>query len=394
MKSLKIVFTLTLCLQLFAVIVSAQETFDLTTFNAPKSWKKEVSPGGDMIRYTREDAVKNEFAMITIFKAVPAGTDPKANFDAAWEEFAKKTLSAQNPQMSPSKELNGWQIRSGLAAFQKEGISGVAMLATASAESKMANILLVTNTDIFKKEIDDFIASVAFKSIAVKSNVPRTTTAVQTPNRSKDKPEMWINRRIATSIYALPPILNDLYLIYPNGDYFPNVPYEGLMNVNRSFQPESWGRFTMQGTKGRFKNNYDEIAVTKRSETVMDKDGYNFSFYKFLPVDGLRIEGAYTHVSSDWGKKPALDYLSGPGCQFVVNFKKDGTFDDKGIFSTSRSNCSGGKGTYSIENFTITFKYDDGRVVYRLFSAPPTRNPVTYDETFYIGHTPHYKKNK
>ncbi len=170
------------------------------------------------------------------------------------------------------------------------------------------------------------------------------------------------------------------------------MPHEGLINVNRSYQPESWGKFTIRGTKGRFKNNYDEVAVTKKSSTYMEKDGYSYGFHRFLPVDGLRFEGAYTHVSPDWGKDQKLNYLGGSGCQFAIYFKKDGTFDDKGIFSTNPSNCSSGKGTYSIENFTITFKYNAGRVVYRLFSAPPTRNPTTYDETIYIGHTAHYKK--
>lgn len=387
------IINLLLCLQLFTVNLLAQEKFDITTFTAPKGWQKETSPNGDIIRYSKEDAAKNAFAMITIFKAIPAGADSKANFDAAWEEFAEKTLNAKNPQMSPVRIQNGWEVQSGLATFQKEGLSGATMLATASAENRMVNILLVTNTDAFQNEIEKFFASVNFQMVATNSNFP-TPVTVQSANKSKDKPELWMNRRVATSIYANPKTLVDLYLIYPNGDYFPNVPYEGLINVDKSYQPESWGKFTIQGSKGKFKNNYDEVAVTKKSDTYMEKDGYSYGFYKFLPVDGVRIEGAYTHVSPDWGKDPQLDYLSGPGCQFVINFKKDGTFDDKGIFSTNKNNCTGGRGTYSIENFTITFKYNDGRVVYRLFTAPPTRNPAVYDETIYIGYTAHYKKNK
>jgi hypothetical protein len=58
------------------------------------------------------------------------------------------------------------------------------------------------------------------------------------------------------------------------------------------------------------------------------------------------------------------------------------------------NNCTGGKGTYSIENYTITLKYGDGRVVQRLFSAPPTRNISNYDETVFVGGTPYYKKVK
>lgn len=192
-------------------------------------------------------------------------------------------------------------------------------------------------------------------------------------------------------------LIVEFYVIYPNGDYFPNVPYQGLTNFDQSYQPQSWGKFTLLGTKGKFKSKYDEIAVTKVSETKMEQTGlYNYGFYKCLPVDGLRLEGAYNFVSPNWGKDPQLDYLSSPGCQFVIYFKKDGTFDDKGIFYSGpipgTSNCNGGKGTYSIDNFTITFKDNDGRTVYRLFSLPGARNPATYDATIYLGETPYYKK--
>ncbi len=392
MKSIKTILFLAVCHIIITGAAAAQETFDVVAFTVPKGWAKETSPNGDIIRYSIEDAAKNAFAMITIFKAVPAGADSKANFDAAWEEFAQKTLDARSPQMEPVKDQSGWEVQTGLAEFQKEGLGGAALLITASADSKMVNILLVTNTDIFQSDIESFFASVKLTEIAATATKTPANTVARPANRSAGRPELWMNRRIATSIYANPETLVDLYLIYPNGDYFPNVPYEGLTNVNRSFQSESWGRFTMQGNKGRFKSNYDDIAVTKRSATYMEKDGYSYGFYKFLPVDDVRIEGAYTHVSPDWGKDPQLDYLNGPGCQFTISFKKDGTFDDKGLFSTDRNNCSGGKGTYSIENFTITFRYSDGRVVHRLLTAPPTRDPATYDETIYIGHTAHYNK--
>ena len=77
--------------------------------------------------------------------------------------------------------------------------------------------------------------------------------------------------------------------------------------------------------------------------------------------------------------------------------KKDGTFDDRGVFSSlaggcTDCSCQGGKGVYSIENFTITFQYQDGRVIRRLFTALPARNPATYAETYYIGGTAYYKK--
>ena len=90
----------------------------------------------------------------------------------------------------------------------------------------------------------------------------------------------------------------------------------------------------------------------------MQKDGYTHGFHKTASVDGLAIEGAYTHIAPNWGKDSKLDYLNGSGCQAVIYFKKNGAFDDKGIFSSTvggceNCNCNGGTGKYQIENFNL-----------------------------------------
>ncbi len=390
-----------LSILVFSFILSAyaqkKETFDQTIYTAPKGWQK--SSKAETVTYTKEVAGKG-FCIITLYKSIDASADAKQNFSMAWDALVKQQLPVDKLEILPSATENGWQAESGQSAFEKENIKGVATLIATTGNSKLVNILIISNTDTYQTEVNNFLASVSFKKIAATNNNTPATAAVPSANKSKIKPELWVNRRLIATIDGIMDrhvkTITDFIVIYPNGDYNPNVPYEGLKNFDQSQQPQSWGKFTMQGIKGRFKSNYDDIAVTKKSAVLMEKDGSSYGFYKCLPVDGLRIEGAYTHVSPDWGKDPKLDYLNGPGCQFVIYFKKDGTFDDKGIFykggDPNTNNCPGGKGTYSIENFTITCKYNDGRVVYRLFSAPPTRNPATYDETIYIGNTAYYKK--
>ena len=97
----------------------------------------------------------------------------------------------------------------------------------------------------------------------------------------------------------------------------------------------------------------------------------------------------------NWTKDP---YYSQPGCRRVVYFNPDGSFDDRGIFV---SDCSKpnrhaedapGKGKYSINNFTIVFKYDDGRVVYKAFTGVADKDPFNEDYVYYIGTNPFYKK--
>lgn len=370
-----------------------KETFDVVSYSPLKGWTK--SSTATTLTFTKEEG--NQFCVISLAKSIDATADAQQNFDNSWQTIAQTNLGAGKAQMQPGSNDNGWETKIGSAPFEKEGITGAAILISSSKNNRQVNILIITNTETYQKEMETFLESIDLQETAATNN------NVQPTNKSKSKPELWVNWREMQKDMSdqktsgnLKPIV-EFYVIYSNGDYFPNVPYEGLTDFDQSYHPESWGKFTMQGNKGKFKSKYDEITVTKVSETKMEQIGlYNYGFYKCLPVDGLRLEGAYNFVSPNWGKDPQLDYLDNSGCQFVIYFKKDGTFDDKGIFYTgpmpASGNCNGGKGTYSIENFTITFKYNDGRVVRRLFSLPGTRNPATYDDTIYLGETPYYKK--
>lgn len=377
-----------------------KETFDLVNYTAPTGWSKTSKP--ETVTFSKESG--SNFCMITIYKSIEATDDAQTNFDMAWKSLVQENLGVTGKAiMQPGSTDNGWETKLGSAPFEKDGIKGASILISSSQNSKLINILAVTNTSVFQKEMETFLASVDLKTNMVAKNTAPVTTP--SANKSTNKPELWVNWRASQKNMLSPKTSSnikqviDFYAIYPNGDYFPEVPWQGLTNFDKSYNAQSWGKFTMQGTKAKFKSKYQDIDVVKVSQTKMEQTGlYNYGFYKCLPVDGLRIEGAYNVVSENWGKDPQLDFLNGPGCQFVIYFKKDGTFDDKGIFYTGpmpgSGNCNGGKGTYSIDNYTITFKYNDGRVIDRLFTLPGTRNPANYDEAIYLGETAYYKKHK
>lgn len=375
-----------------------EELFDIVTYQPPTGWQK--SSTDETLSFTKEDQ-RGNYCVITIRKSLEAEADALANFNHSWNSIAKNNLGAGEATMQPASTDNGWHTLMGSAPFEKDGLKGVAILVNSSKNNRMINILILTNNNKFQKETEAFLESVSLKQHSTANNNGTAPASSPSSNNTTNKPELWsLTRNISwdvTDPLAMQRTITDFYVIYPNGDYYPNVPYEGLVNFSTSNRPESWGKFTMNGTKGRFKNKYNDIAVAKRSAIKMDRDGYAASFHKCVAVDGLRIEGAYTHVAPNWGKDPKLNYLDEPGCQAVIYFKKDGTFNDRGIFSTLygaayANNCPGGNGTYAIENFTITFKYSDGRIVTRLFSAPPTRNPKSFNEVYYLGGNAYYKK--
>ena len=142
----------------------ASETFDITTFQAPRGWTRQA--GVDSIQFSIED--KDSFCLITLFKSVPGFSNPKENFDAAWATIVKEAVTVTAaPQMMPADGKGEWQITGGFSPFENGGNKGVAMLFTASGYGRMVNALILTNTKAYEAPTTAFLNSISFKKPAV-----------------------------------------------------------------------------------------------------------------------------------------------------------------------------------------------------------------------------------
>jgi hypothetical protein len=161
-RSILVAFCLS-CLALNSFAQSA-DTFDLATFRSPNGWNKQASENSVQISTASGD----NFCLITLFKALPALGTPNENFDASWNTIVKDVVTvASSPQMSSIENKDGWEILSGFAPFDKDGTKGVAVLVTGSGFGKMVNLLILTNTQAYEKDIAAFLDSVTLKKPAV-----------------------------------------------------------------------------------------------------------------------------------------------------------------------------------------------------------------------------------
>jgi hypothetical protein len=194
------------------------------------------------------------------------------------------------------------------------------------------------------------------------------------------------------------PTTAKFYVIFPDGDYCSEMPLVGLQTFDKqkskNEQERTWGKFTMQKGAGFFVSKYENIAVKKISDTKLEKIGYAYSFYKCYNVNGLKLNGGYSHIPN-WSKD---SYYTQAGCRPVIYFKPDGSFDDHGIFITD-GECptkniqdASGTGMYSCNNFTLVLKYTDGRIKYKALTGVADKNPAVDDNVIYIGTNPFYKK--
>ena len=197
---------------------------------------------------------------------------------------------------------------------------------------------------------------------------------------------MGLENRWATTGYYTDSI--DYMTIFDDGTVYHNMLIEGLggfdKNKSRYEIEDLWGTYTFDGSKGVMKiNDYvpDDLVMDEKGNLQKGSSPY----YRCHSVDGLKLKGDWSLYADPIDQK---EYASD-----VISFTLDGKFVDKGVFATGgfylpeqfenyyvpKEKVAPGKGTYEIKDFTLTLRYDDGRVrkasFNLLFSAKPEQSP-------------------
>lgn len=165
MKSTLLVIILTaITINVFA----QKETFDAVSYNPIKGWKKERTD--KFVRFSKIDEAKGTFCIISIYPSAGGGNASKSNFDTSWQKIVGEPLGAGEPGMEELKTENGWELQTGSAQFTKEGVTGIAMLVTASNNGTMVNMLVLFNSDVYAVQLQDFIGSIDLKKVSSSSS--------------------------------------------------------------------------------------------------------------------------------------------------------------------------------------------------------------------------------
>jgi hypothetical protein len=159
--------------------LSAQklETYDIITFKTPKGWQKEISQSS--VQFGVEDS-GGGVCLVTMFKSIPGTDDSRANFEAAWNNIVKEMATIRSaPEMQPATNENGWTAESGFARYESNGKNGIVVLVTITGNSRMVNIVILTNTDTYQQQIDAFLNSITFPKTVEPSKPIKTVVGNQ-----------------------------------------------------------------------------------------------------------------------------------------------------------------------------------------------------------------------
>ena len=389
----KIILFCALC-ALVGNAFAQKETFDLATYTVPNTWKKEKTEKA--VQFTKEDAAKGTYCMITLFKAIPGTANSKENFDVAWVSVVKEMVTVSTaPEMQPSTTENGWETQSGYAPFESGGNKGAVVLVTSSGYEKMMNLIILTNTDVYEKDITDFLESVNLKKPApgkqvtandknkvqlIKQSAPPAngfafSTTTFDDGWTSTVQEDWVEVT-RSGIKVL--------IHYPNkkADEYNPVLLDGLKNAwnvlvapkyssatNFEFKPIS-GWQSIEFAEA----DMVEIATGKTVHVVLFKKNYsggNGKFLEFITADKNAFEmefGAYnTDASADsWDKIATMaNYNKFAVAASDLKGKWTSNFTGMTQYVNAYTGASAGADTHaSNENFEFgagnTYKWDLG----------------------------------
>jgi len=188
-------------------------------------------------------------------------------------------------------------------------------------------------------------------------------------------------------------------LFFPNGQVFfgEKFPTQGFDGKNTWVYAEqntrNWGTYTLQNGKGTIIMGYGNLPLKLSGDNlVITTQNTEHVYGKFPSPDGAVFNGKYV-FDGDWGGDPPS-----------VSFTPDGKFIDGGALNILNHQTTDpdefnitarrGNGRYEIKNYTLIFKYSDGREFQTVFTGNgfDRKNPGPLTLTISFNNDILYKK--
>jgi hypothetical protein len=351
-------------------ITNAQTTFDVFTYKEPKGYTKQTGTG--FVSYLKYNKNKTGFCNIGIYGAIQNSGTLQEVFTTDWNDLVVKSYKpTAQPQTELAQDINGWKVISGYAPYTADGTQRAAMLYTFANNNMAADIVIATNSNEFEADITALINSLKFSN--PKNNNNETSTLKAKNDAIKKAKTTNSNSKFGGGITGVwlcytnnYPFSTDMIwkrrVFFNDGTFLHGHPYFGLFNFKEDENNEL-GTYKINGNNGSINMkkwiNPTAFTLIKPNQIKIGNDVY----YKSDDVNGKTFSGSYTSYDFSLFNEVAQQPVNN---RSLIHFYSNGIFVDEGIFKIFLTSYDGtddspGKGTYSIKDYTIIFKYDDGR---------------------------------
>ncbi|MFN8261327.1 MAG: hypothetical protein U0T31_02090 [Chitinophagales bacterium] len=371
------------------------QTFDIATFKIPDGWQKSTKPG--LVSYTYSNDNDQTFCIITVYANKAAKGNTGEEFTNDWQELAAKPYNIKKAPETEKAEDDGWEVISGGANFTKGSLSGLAYLTTLVGYGKTVSILALTNSESYQKVIEDMLGSLELKKTAPAQNTNNITAINSTGNVSNAGSSfnntnqlegIWQGMNINTSDFNYKSSGDPIWLIFYDNGKVGNVLPASFNSNNKN--AADLGTYQISGSNASLQwyagSASTKIIFKKADQIQVVAATGDQNYFRCKSVNGARLEGSWSTYANQ------NSAVSDGSPSSLITFHKDGTFTDYGIFSQGIDYFSSvktmpGKGTYFINNFTITLTYSNGAVRQSTFTGFLGSDVNTNNNTIFIdGH--------
>lgn len=355
----------------------------------------EATRQGDHQVYRSIDRQLGTYVMVSLYDDAEGTGNLERDFASEWANLVATVFRTQGtPRSVAGKNGAGLAFREGSAQVRWDQGPAFARLHTFAVGSRIFSVLAVaTHEAAFRAKSREF--QVLLDSL--RPGTGEATRADIRPSPGGGAPKA--DGRIAGVWMGFRTHYPDLeprprwYVFFEDGQVFVDLPNEGLAGFDRArsqanaAQRDRWGSYTVSGGSGAVR-----LPDSRNPETLKLQANGNLQigtevFHRCRSVDGLRLQGSWTSFANP--QDPALGSLQ-PGRVPIFTFGRDGRFRDEGVFATllwsgDGSTDGAGVGNYEIRDFSIRFRFDDGRTKQVAFSALLGNDPNASADTLFLG---------
>ena len=164
----------TVFLLFFTVTAYCQETdsFDIARFTPPEGWQ-QINKDEDGIGFSRTNNEKRTYSQIAMYKSIKSLGTVEEDFKNEWDNLVGNVfMIKERPMTSEVMVIDDWKSVSGFSPFTFNGEQFMSMLVTMSGFGRTMSIIVITNTQEFKDDIQKFLESVTLVPPGSDSNSP------------------------------------------------------------------------------------------------------------------------------------------------------------------------------------------------------------------------------
>lgn len=142
----------------YSIILFAQkQEFGALSYTVPSGYT--VKKADDVLTYYKQNNSTGAVCIFFIYKPMDAKASIKQCFDYYWESLVqKRNNTSVEAAMQSEATTKGWKFLTGNGTYTNKGAATAAMQITVTDGSKMQNVLILTNSTSYQKDIENFIA--------------------------------------------------------------------------------------------------------------------------------------------------------------------------------------------------------------------------------------------